>query len=237
MKVLLEALRYGAIGLAAILAVLAYLLLRAEQDKTKPNQSILKTIRQFMLFALAIAFAGIAAEIINKQFAKPLAPPPPARSFVLVEKYTTPTPLVNDLYVLLLDIETLKGKPKKDSTGVLRGGHTFNKGLWRSNEVVARVLETARPVPAKTVQEVLALSDAGWVEYLDQQEEKRKRQVLDTAFARIRVLRGPVVLSEQWYFQNDRLDTGRDGKAWQVAHVFNTDAESGQKEAVILTNQ
>ena len=56
-------LSYGAIGLGCILAVLAYFLLRNEQDKPEPRKQILKSIYVYMAFSLVLIAFGFGAEL------------------------------------------------------------------------------------------------------------------------------------------------------------------------------
>lgn len=64
MDTFFQVLKYGAIGLALGLAVLAYFLLKEEQGKEKPRPSILKAINRYMLFALVLFLGGFILEII-----------------------------------------------------------------------------------------------------------------------------------------------------------------------------
>jgi hypothetical protein len=56
-------LAYGAIGLGCILAVLAYFLLRREQDQQKPRKQILTSVYVFMAFSLVLTCLGFGAEL------------------------------------------------------------------------------------------------------------------------------------------------------------------------------
>jgi TolA-binding protein len=56
-------LAYGAIGLGCILAVLAYFLLRKEQDQPKPRKQVLTSVYVFMAFSLTLTCLGFGAEL------------------------------------------------------------------------------------------------------------------------------------------------------------------------------
>lgn len=58
-------LSYGAIGLGCILAVLAYRLLRREQDTKTPRKQILTSIYVFMAFSLALSALGFVGEFFK----------------------------------------------------------------------------------------------------------------------------------------------------------------------------
>jgi hypothetical protein len=62
---LLDALRYGVIGLSAILAILAYVLLSSEQKRDKPRENILSSIKLFMLFSALLTLVGFGSEAIK----------------------------------------------------------------------------------------------------------------------------------------------------------------------------
>ena len=57
-----EILKYGIIGLGAILAFLAYLLLTQEQKKTEPRSKILTATYVFMTFSLILIASGIFSD-------------------------------------------------------------------------------------------------------------------------------------------------------------------------------
>lgn len=81
MTQLFELLKYGAIGLGCILAVLAYQLLRVQQNKInfntlsspdkviiKINESFNTMIKLFMIFSLTMSTVGFVAEMIHSQY-------------------------------------------------------------------------------------------------------------------------------------------------------------------------
>ncbi len=55
----LEILRLGFVGIAFLLAGLAYLLLRREQERAEPRAGMLRPIYGFMVFALVLAAASL----------------------------------------------------------------------------------------------------------------------------------------------------------------------------------
>jgi hypothetical protein len=59
----------GTIGLSFLLALLAYFLLQREQRAPKARDSALKSIKEFMIFAVAVACLGLAGEIARPRFA------------------------------------------------------------------------------------------------------------------------------------------------------------------------
>ena len=62
---LFDALRYGAIGLGAILAILAYRLLRREQDQEAPRHQVIVAIYVYMIFSLIFFGGGLALELLR----------------------------------------------------------------------------------------------------------------------------------------------------------------------------
>jgi hypothetical protein len=60
-------LTYGAIGLGLGLAVLAYLLLRKEQEIVEPRTKIIKAIYVFMGFALLLTAGGFMGEYLKSE--------------------------------------------------------------------------------------------------------------------------------------------------------------------------
>jgi hypothetical protein len=64
---LISALRYGAIGLGCILAVLSYILLRKEQDRDAHRPQTVTAIYIYMLFSFLLAAAGFAAEYLKNE--------------------------------------------------------------------------------------------------------------------------------------------------------------------------
>ncbi|MEO1434281.1 MAG: hypothetical protein AAFV80_02010 [Bacteroidota bacterium] len=52
----IDFLKYGAIGIALVLAILSFRLLSKEQEKEKADKLILNSIRNYMIFALVITF-------------------------------------------------------------------------------------------------------------------------------------------------------------------------------------
>lgn len=63
-----EILGLGVIGLAFLLAVLAYLLLMEEQKKTEPSDKFIKATYVYMAFCLALTIIGLASVPINMFF-------------------------------------------------------------------------------------------------------------------------------------------------------------------------
>lgn len=59
----LQILQVGFVGLAFLLAYMAYRLLHAQADRDKPNQSILDATSRYMLFALGMALLAVAAQL------------------------------------------------------------------------------------------------------------------------------------------------------------------------------
>ena len=68
-------LSYGAIGLGLALAVLAFLLLTAEQKVAKPRKQIIKATYIFMIFSLFLSGAGFSLEIYKLSHQPDNAPP------------------------------------------------------------------------------------------------------------------------------------------------------------------
>ncbi len=62
---LLPFLQYGALGLTAVLAFLAYRLLRKEQDRPEPREPILRHIRLYVAFAVLAMIVFAATELVT----------------------------------------------------------------------------------------------------------------------------------------------------------------------------
>jgi hypothetical protein len=60
-----QILGYGITGLAFLLALFAYLLLRSEQKKRSPNQKIINAIFVFEIFAICLAIIGLSYEVFR----------------------------------------------------------------------------------------------------------------------------------------------------------------------------
>lgn len=56
-------LKYGAVGLCAILALLSYFLLQREQSKDNVRDNMVSTIYVFMAFSLVLAIMGFGSEL------------------------------------------------------------------------------------------------------------------------------------------------------------------------------
>jgi hypothetical protein len=61
-----EILKFGIIGLGAIMAILSFWLLRNEQDKPQPRKAILHSIYIFMAFSLLLTITGMLAPAISR---------------------------------------------------------------------------------------------------------------------------------------------------------------------------
>jgi hypothetical protein len=59
----LEILKIGVIGLGFLLALLAFFLLRNEQNKAQARPSILSVVKLFMAFSLVLCLIGLFAEL------------------------------------------------------------------------------------------------------------------------------------------------------------------------------
>lgn len=66
---LTDALKYGLIGLGAILAILSFYLILKEQNKETPRKQILNSVYVFMGFSLVLLLVGLVGETqkLNKQ--------------------------------------------------------------------------------------------------------------------------------------------------------------------------
>jgi len=61
----LEILKIGAIGLGFLLALMSYNLIKKEQEKSKPNSSLLRSAKSFMVFSVVLMLLGILSEFIK----------------------------------------------------------------------------------------------------------------------------------------------------------------------------
>jgi hypothetical protein len=59
---LTEALKYGLIGLGAILAILSFFLITKEQNKPEPRKQILNSVYMFMGFSVVLLLMGLVGE-------------------------------------------------------------------------------------------------------------------------------------------------------------------------------
>jgi hypothetical protein len=67
----IEILKVGLPGLVFLLALLSFNLLSKEQEKDHPRPSLLKAIRSFMYFNLALAALTLASPIMDRLLPKP----------------------------------------------------------------------------------------------------------------------------------------------------------------------
>jgi hypothetical protein len=63
----LEILKLGAIGLGFLLAAMAFILIRREQKRQKPNEGVMRITRIFMTFSLLIMILGIASQLVGNE--------------------------------------------------------------------------------------------------------------------------------------------------------------------------
>lgn len=63
-----EILKYGIIGLGALLAVLAYFLITKEQNSTNERPKLISSIYAYMVFSIALIIIGAVAETQKKSF-------------------------------------------------------------------------------------------------------------------------------------------------------------------------
>lgn len=68
LEVIPSILKYGISGLSAIVFLLAFYLLQAQNKKEEPNSQMLKNIKWFMITALIFSFASVGASIIEGIF-------------------------------------------------------------------------------------------------------------------------------------------------------------------------
>ena len=64
---LTDALKYGFIGLGAVLAILSYFLITKEQKKAKPSKQILGAVYVFMFFSVLLMVLGIVGNNSTKK--------------------------------------------------------------------------------------------------------------------------------------------------------------------------
>ena len=63
LQAVLQILQVGFVGLAFLLAYMAYRLLHAESNKEKSNQAILNATSKYMTFALALSFVAVGGQV------------------------------------------------------------------------------------------------------------------------------------------------------------------------------
>jgi hypothetical protein len=61
--IVLQILQVGFVGLAFLLAYMAYRLLHAQSEKEKPNKQVLDSTSKYMTFALALALIAVAGQL------------------------------------------------------------------------------------------------------------------------------------------------------------------------------
>ncbi len=110
-----EILKFGIIGLGAIMAVLAFWLLKGEQSKTQPRKLMIKSIYFFMVFSFLLVLLGLFTPENVKQIIEGYVVPEQKKTLV-----DSLPPATYGQYALLKDISIfdLRGwKPiPKDST-------------------------------------------------------------------------------------------------------------------------
>ena len=63
-----EILKYGVTGLCALLFFFAYLLLRQQSQKERPNESVLQTIKTFMYISIALVVISLISTSIEAKY-------------------------------------------------------------------------------------------------------------------------------------------------------------------------
>lgn len=131
---------YGVIGLGFLLAFMAYRLLSEEQKKPRPTDKMLKAIREYMYFSIAITILGGAFLMVDK-FVPVLASrngesqPGPTPTL-------TPTPsppqvkveLSEDIGNVLRDVELVDGAAKIVVTGNSQGVFGTNATVFACSQ-------------------------------------------------------------------------------------------------------
>ena len=92
MDSLFAALRYGSLGLSAILAVLAFRLLQTEQKVEKPRPALLRAIRSFFIVALVLALIGAGTELLSKRQPTGDGTPQDFSTWTVTGRYEVPDP-------------------------------------------------------------------------------------------------------------------------------------------------
>jgi hypothetical protein len=123
---------YGVIGLGFLLAFMAYRLLSAEQKKPKPNEKMLRSIRDYMIFSIGmIIFGGVflvTEKFVSEKAVQPIVtatPFPsvtPAPSSTAMPGPVTPEPSVRLDESLQGDIRDIE--LTKSGTALLKGSGT-----------------------------------------------------------------------------------------------------------------
>jgi hypothetical protein len=63
LQAVLQILQIGVVGLAFLLAYMAYRLLHTQSEKEKPNQKVLDATSRYMVFALALSLVAVAGQM------------------------------------------------------------------------------------------------------------------------------------------------------------------------------
>lgn len=142
-----------------------------------------------------------------------------SRRELRLTKGETPRDIGGAITLQLVDVETLKGKRENGRAGT---GHDRNRSLPEAESVLRRVMEAVEPNPTPPVARLLAMREAEWERFLDQQDPAKREQIKETPFARIVARHKGNTLWTRWVFRGEDLEIAGANATWTIAHVFNT---------------
>jgi len=122
----------------------------------------------------------------------------------------------------LVDVDTLKGKSKKNESP----SHEFNKNLDDREHIFKEVLSRAG-VGGHTVQELLKMSQDEWEKFLDSLDDKQREKVKEIPFAKFNVYIDGIkdeTYTQRFYFQGEplTLSVGDQKVKLEIANILNT---------------
>lgn len=128
---------YGVIGLGFLLAFMAYRLLSAEQRKTEPTERMLKAIREYMFFSIAITILGgvflLADKFVPVHWVPGDSSPCPTPS-----PGPTPNPMKVEISEgmgdVLRDVELVDGAARVVVTGTSQGVVGTNAAIYACSQ-------------------------------------------------------------------------------------------------------
>ena len=184
--------------------------------------------RGLILFVLAVLVIGAVWGLLGKSLEKVAD-----RSSVHLvnEAGRSQAEILPGVSISLLDVTSLEGKAEEDEVDT---GVAANRSL--PAHILSDVFERA-DIRAFDAAQIRAMNQNEWDAYLDTLGEKR-RKVLDTSFAKLRIEVKGQPVREDWWLKNVpiKLELG-DGKVAMIAltNIYNTKNDSsGEREAVNL---
>jgi len=175
---------------------------------------------------LYIAFKSDSKPVVNQNAPATAAAPTSGAnnggSLVEVVRGKGQVQLSDRIALQLVDVETLKGKSKKDEPP----GHEFNKNLDDTEHVFGEILSRAG-VGGYTVQSILKMNQDEWEKFLDSLDDKQREKVKEIPFAKFNVYvdgNKDETFARRVYFQGEPLTlrVGDRNINIEVVNILNT---------------